>query len=215
MRIRPTRQQLLGLLPDRLVLVHGPREPGALYLSFDDGPHPEHTPRLLDLLARHDARASFFLIGQRVEQHPALVERIVAEGHALGNHSYSHPLFHRLDLRGQLDEVERTDRLLAAFDHAVTPRFRPPRGVVSLPLLLAFARRRRNLAYWSYDSLDYQLRPPEELAARLQRRPPVDGDVLLMHDDSGCAAQILARMLPAWKAEGRQLHALPRPAAAA
>jgi peptidoglycan-N-acetylglucosamine deacetylase len=209
MRIRPTRQQLLGLLPERLVLVRGPRKPGALYLSFDDGPHPEHTPPLLDLLARYDARASFFLVGQRVERHPALVERIVAEGHALGNHSYSHPLFHRLSLREQLDEVERTDHLLAGFDHAGRYRFRPPRGVVSLPLLLAFARCGRNLAYWSYDSLDYQPHPAGELAARLQRQPPADGDVLLMHDDSGCAAQVLAQMLPIWRAAGRQLQALP------
>lgn len=213
MSIRPTRQQLLGLLPQRLVLVRGPREPGALYLSFDDGPHPEHTPRLLDLLARHGARASFFLVGQRVEQHPALVERIVAEGHALGNHSYSHPMFRRLGLRAQLDEVERTDRLLAAFDRRGPHRFRPPRGDVSLPLLLAFARRGRCLAYWSYDSLDYQQRPAAELAVRLRRRPPVDGDVLLMHDDSDCAAQVLARMLPAWRAEGRKLRALPAVAA--
>jgi len=212
-RIRPTRQQVLGLLPERLVLVRGPREPGALYLSFDDGPHPEHTPRLLDLLASHGARASFFVVGQRVERHPALVERIVAEGHALGNHSYSHPLFHRLGLREQLAEVERTDRLLAGFDRSGPPRFRPPRGVVSLPLLLAFARRGRNLAYWSYDSLDYQPQAPDELAARLLRRPPADGDVLLMHDDSDCAAHILARVLPAWHAAGRKLRALPAMAA--
>jgi peptidoglycan/xylan/chitin deacetylase (PgdA/CDA1 family) len=209
MRLRPSRNQLLGLLPERLVLVRGPREPGALYLTFDDGPHPEHTPRLLDLLARHEARASFFLVGQRIERHPALVERIVAEGHALGNHSYSHPLFHRLSLGEQLAEVERTDRLLASLDRSGPYRFRPPRGVVSLSLLLAFARHGRSLAYWSYDSLDYQPRPPDELAARLQRRPPADGDVVLMHDDSGCAAQVLARALPAWRAAGRRMRPLP------
>ena len=209
MRLKPSRRQLLGLLPERLVLVRGPREPGALYLTFDDGPHPEHTPRLLDLLARHAARASFLLLGQRVERHPALVERIVAEGHALGNHSYSHPMFHRLGLRQQLEEVERTDRLLADFDGVGRYRFRPPRGSVSPSLLLAFARRGRGIAYWSYDSLDYQSRPPEELAARLARRPPADGDIVLMHDDSGCSAQILERMLPAWRATGRQLKALP------
>ena len=213
MKLRPSRNQVLGLLPRRLVTVRGPRDPGALYLSFDDGPHPEHTPRLLDLLARHGARASFFLVGQRAEQHPALVERIVAEGHALGNHSYSHPLFHRLGLEAQLDEVERTDRVLARFDGAGRHRFRPPRGVVSLPLLLAFARRGRNLAYWTYDSLDYQPRPPAELAGRLQHRPPADGDIVLMHDDSGRARDVLVRLLPAWRAAGRQLRALPGVAA--
>lgn len=213
MKLRPSRNQLLGLLPERLVLVRGSRDPGALYLTFDDGPHPEHTPRLLDLLARHQARASFFLVGQRIEQHPALVERIVAEGHALGNHSYSHPLFHRLGLRAKLHEVERTDRLLADFDGAAMHRFRPPRGDVSLPLLLAFARRGRSLAYWTYDSMDYQAKPAGELAARLERTPPADGDIVLMHDDSGRAGEVLERLLPAWRAAGRQLRALPELAA--
>lgn len=213
MRLRPTRNQVLGLLPERLVLSHGPREPGALYLSFDDGPHPEHTPRLLDLLAEHGAQASFFLIGRCIERQPALVERIVAEGHTLGNHSYSHPLFHKLGLRQQLDEVERNDRLLAQFGRSGPYRFRPPRGVVSLPLLLAFARRGRGMAYWSYDSLDYQLRPAAELAERMRRQPPTDGDLVLMHDDSDCAVQVLATMLPIWRGEGRRLRALPTVAA--
>lgn len=208
MRLKPMRNQVLGLLPERLVQVRGPREPGALYLSFDDGPHPEHTPRLLDLLARHGARVSFFLIGKKIEQHPTLVERIVAEGHALGNHSYSHPMFRQLNLRQQLDEVDRTDQLLAAFAPG-RHRFRPPRGDVSPALLLAFARRGRGMAYWTYDSLDYQQRPAAELVARLRRRPPGEGDIVLMHDDSDCAAQMLAQALPKWRDEGRRLLALP------
>jgi peptidoglycan/xylan/chitin deacetylase (PgdA/CDA1 family) len=91
MKFKPNKQQLLSLLPDAVVLTRGPRDGDALYLSFDDGPHPEHTPRLLDLLSENDAKASFFLIGKQVEKHPALAARIVAEGHALGNHSYTHP----------------------------------------------------------------------------------------------------------------------------
>jgi peptidoglycan/xylan/chitin deacetylase (PgdA/CDA1 family) len=90
MNLKPRKQKLLRLLPNTLVQTHGSSHGGARYLTFDDGPEPEYTPRLLDLLAKHRVHASFFLIGQKVEQHPALVERIVAEGHMIGNHSYSH-----------------------------------------------------------------------------------------------------------------------------
>ncbi|HEY8683241.1 MAG TPA: polysaccharide deacetylase family protein, partial [Rhodanobacter sp.] len=160
MNFKPNKQQLLSLLPDAMVLTHGPRQDNAIYLSFDDGPDPEHTPRLLDLLGEHRAQASFFLIGKQVERYPALAERIVAEGHALGNHSFSHPRsFGKTSLQQQLQEIERTDLLLAEFDQRAKHRFRPPRGSFSLSLLLHFVMHRRAIAYWSYDSLDYKHLP--------------------------------------------------------
>ncbi|OOG53672.1 polysaccharide deacetylase family protein [Rhodanobacter sp. C03] len=214
MKFKPNKQQLLGLLPNTLVLTRGPRDGDAIYLSFDDGPHPEHTPRLLDLLAMHDAHASFFLVGKQVERHPALVERIVAAGHALGNHSYSHPPgFNKISLRQQLQEIDRTDHLLAQFDHRPQHRFRPPRGSVSLSLLLHFARRRRNIAYWSYNSMDYQHPADADMAARLRKQPPRAGDIVLMHDDNACAGRVLSLLLPEWRASGRSLLALPSEAA--
>ena len=205
---RPRRQQLLQLLPDTFTLTHGP-ELDALYLSFDDGPHPEHTPALLDLLVRHNAHASFFLIGREAERYPALVRRIVEGGHSLGNHSYSHPQFQTLPLAQQLAEIDRTDALLAPFDGLARHRFRPPRGVVPPRLLLHFARHRRSLAYWSYDSLDYQKGSADRVLQRLRDAPPKPGDVVLMHDDSGCAGQVLAQILPEWRRAGLALLALP------
>ena len=99
MSLLPKKLHLLSLLPDGLVLTHGSRRQDNMrYLTFDDGPDPQHTPRLLDLLGKHGIHASFFLVGQKVEQHPLLVERIVAEGHMLGNHSYSHWSFKFMDL---------------------------------------------------------------------------------------------------------------------
>ena len=80
MNLKPKKQQLLGLLPNALVQTHGPRHGNVRFLSFDDGPDPEYTPRLLDLLAKFGVHASFFVVGRKAELYPAVVERIVADG---------------------------------------------------------------------------------------------------------------------------------------
>src|SRR5436305_246824 len=84
------RYGLAAMLPRRVYLTHGPRRGREMCLTFDDGPHPDLTPRLLDLLADLQVRATFFLIGQEAEKYPEIVRRIAAEGHTVGNHTYSH-----------------------------------------------------------------------------------------------------------------------------
>jgi peptidoglycan-N-acetylglucosamine deacetylase len=206
---RTRKLRLLRWLPKRLVLTARPRAGGSIYLSFDDGPDPQCTPRLLDLLAAHGAHASFFLQGDNAEKHPEIVQRMVAEGHLIGNHTYTHPYFDELSLSAQLDEIERTDRLLARFDGRAQHRFRPPRGALPLPLMWHFARAGRCVAYWSYDSFDYQRHPAPELAARLRRYPPRAGDIVLMHDDDATTLDALEMLLPEWRAAGFALDALP------
>ena len=204
------RTRLLRCLPDAVVLTAMPSAAGReLYLTFDDGPDPQHTPPLLDLLQRHGVRATFFLIGSKAEAHPQLVRRMLAEGHRLGNHSWSHPDFNRLSLAGKMAEIDRTDRVLEAFDGVRHHGVRPPSGAVSLALTLRLARERRRLLYWSYDSLDYQHRPPADLVAAMRARPPRPGDVLLMHDDSDCCTRMLEMLLPQWRSEGFGFGALP------
>lgn len=209
MNPRPKKLQLLRWLPDALVLTTGPTAGRALYLTFDDGPQPGHTPAVLDVLAANDARATFFLLGERVEQRADLVERIVAAGHRLGNHSFDHPAFRRLPLPVQLDQISRTDRLLAAFDGRDEHSFRPPSGRFPLSLLVHFARRRRQIAFWSYDSLDYRREPAEWLVAVARATPPRAGDVILMHDDNDMTTRALEILLPEWRAAGFDLRALP------
>lgn len=202
--------QVLGWLPKALVSTRGASGDRALYLTFDDGPNPSCTPVLLDLLREHQACASFFLVGCQVQRHPELVQRMVAEGHRLGNHSYTHPSFGQLSLAQQLKEIDVTDRLLAGFDGVRWHRFRPPRGVFSLALTLHFAARRRNLTYWSCNSMDYLRRPPEELIKRMREVPPRPGEVILMHDDDDCSIRMLETLLGEWKAAGFRFCALPQ-----
>ena len=209
MIIKPKKEHVLDLLPDRLVLVHGARSGNARYLTFDDGPHPEYTPRVLDVLAAHGAKASFFLVGRNVERHPEVVGRIVAEGHMLGNHSWSHPSFTRIPLRQQLEEIDRTDRLLADFDGLRQHRVRTPYARVPLRLLLHFARAGRNLVYWSYNSMDYLEQPDARLVARLRDQPPRAGDIVLMHDDSARTTSALQTVLSHWCDSGHEFHPLP------
>ncbi|MBL8263136.1 MAG: polysaccharide deacetylase family protein [Xanthomonadaceae bacterium] len=208
MNPRPKKLQVLQWLPTRWVLTRGSRRRRVLYLTFDDGPHPEHTPVLLDLLAKHRVRATFYLIGQQVERHAEVVRRIVSEGHGLGNHSWSHPHFDRLPLAEQRREIEHTERLLARFDGLARHDFRPPRGVMPVPMVLDCIRRGRRIAFWSYDSLDYSQRAAEALVEVARRHPPRSGDIVLMHDDGGLSLQMLETLLPLWKAEGFAFEAL-------
>ena len=206
---RSRRLRLFRWLPRAWVITTASARSRQLYLTFDDGPDPEHTPPLLDLLALHDAKATFFVIGQSAERHPALLRRIIDEGHALGNHSWSHPRIERLPSHERRDELDRTDRLLQAIDGRGRHDFRPPRGAVSAAMLLDCVRHGRRIAYWSYDSLDYSQRPSAELIAAMRERPVRSGDIVLMHDDSGHSLEMLRTLLPEWASAGYVFKPLP------
>ena len=189
--------------------MRGPDEDRSLYLTFDDGPHPEFTPVLLDLLAEHDAKASFFLIGQQVERYPMLAKSIADAGHTLGNHSYSHPHFEQLASSEQFGEIARTDELLCAVDGRPRHMFRPPRGVLPLSMVLRCMRERRRICIWSYDTHDYSRKSVDEVLPLLESNAVRSGDILLMHDDGGLALELLRVLLPEWKRQGFGFRALP------
>ncbi len=213
MNPRPRKVRLLRCLPRFLLLTEASSVANTIYLSFDDGPHPEYTPRVLDLLKRHGAHASFFVVGHAAEAHPDIARRIVDEGHLIGNHSYNHPRFMQIPLAEQLDQIDHADRILAELDGKPRHRFRPPSGALPMSLLLHCLRVRRCITYWSYDTLDYRREPKDRIVERLRTVPPVAGDILLMHDDDDRIVQVLEEMLPEWRAAGIQMRALPEEAA--
>jgi peptidoglycan/xylan/chitin deacetylase (PgdA/CDA1 family) len=209
LRPRPRKLALLRWLPDRLVVCRAPAAGQALYLTFDDGPHPDHTAPVLDALARHAAQATFFLIGDQARRFPDLVRRIVAAGHTVGNHSNTHPEFRALPLSRQLAEIDAADAVLRELAGTDDIPFRTPRGALPPRLVAHLAARGRPIVYWSYDSLDYRRPDPALLVSMLAEQPPVAGDIVLMHDDGPAATALLDALLPVWRAQGFVLRALP------
>lgn len=147
-----------------------PRRPGELALTFDDGPNPAWTPQLLDTLAGHDVRATFFLLGSRAAAEPALVHRIAAAGHLIGNHSWSHP---NLALSGRArirEELQRTRDALQQITGNPVRYFRPPFGA-RRPAALALARELDMVpVLWNAMTSDWSDPSGEHIAERLIAR---------------------------------------------
>lgn len=181
-----------------------------IFLTFDDGPHPEHTPQLLQVLDHYGARATFFMLGSALERHTEVAARVHAAGHRLANHSTTHAWFHRLSWRQQRAEIAHTGALLRTVDARERHWFRPPHGRVSGAVLAAALLRRVPTALWTTDSLDYRL-DATGVIAHLRTRGVHGGDILLFHDDAPVAALALQVLLPEWRARGLRCEPLPDP----
>lgn len=159
-----------------------PRGAPDVALTFDDGPHPSATPRVLDLLAAHDMRATFFVVGDNVRRHPALVRRMLAEGHAVGLHSDTHSYIYPLHSRAWVVRDLRRCRSTVEDAGGVAPKmFRPPMGLRN-PMIAA-AVRELDLAMilWSAGGRDRGHDNGPRVAARLARQA-APGAVLMLHD---------------------------------
>lgn len=180
-----------------------------LYLTFDDGPEKDVTPELLALLARFDVKATFFCIGEKIQNNQALAKEIINQGHTLANHSYYHRNFHQLSVLEQMAEVVKTNTLIEKISgSSEVPLFRTPNGKWQLRLLKALVKQKKTLVLWSLDSLDYFYKEPDDIVQRFEEHPPVAGDIILFHDDSPLCIKVLEVMLPKWKEMGFEMNAL-------
>ena len=144
-----------------------PPRPGELALTFDDGPNPAHTPRLLDILAGHDVRATFFLVGRYAQAVPDLVRRMVQEGHLIGNHSWSHPNLAFLSAARVQDELRRTSDTLAQLTGQPVRFFRPPFGG-RRPFVLRTARELGMVpVMWNAITTDWSEPSATRIASRM------------------------------------------------
>jgi peptidoglycan/xylan/chitin deacetylase (PgdA/CDA1 family) len=163
----------------------------AVALTFDDGPDPDVTPLLLDLLRRRAARATFFCIGERVRRHPALARRIVEEGHAIGNHGDRHGIAATFAFRHALECNLRACQDAIAQATGVRPCwYRPPFGIRNHATAAACRSLGLAVAGWSVRSLDVRGANPDAVARRVLRRLRAR-DVVLLHDGDRDAAAVL------------------------
>lgn len=164
-------------------ITHGPRGGNRVALSFDDGPDPKVTPAVLDALAAAGARATFFVIGQRLVDQAALGRRIAAEGHELGNHSWRHSRWQNFFGTGALyEEIRRCEAAIGEVTGvARKPLYRAPIGLKSPPLARAATRSGIRVCAWSLHARDTRDATAAQIAQRvLERVRP--GDIILMHD---------------------------------
>jgi peptidoglycan-N-acetylglucosamine deacetylase len=180
-------------------------------LTFDDGPNPAVTPRLLDLLERHQARGTFFLVGRWAHAHPSIVREILLRGHTIGNHTATHPNLVWLSKRRVVDELVQCQSIIENIVGVRPSLVRPPFGARG-PQLSAAVRESglTHVVMWTLMGRDWSRRGKKRLAERLARVR--GGDVVVLHDgsfkklgaDREETLQALDYWLPRWGDAGLQ-----------
>lgn len=189
------------------VHVRGSARRRAVALTFDDGPEPPYTERILDILGEFGAKATFFVVGSQVLHHPVLARRILDEGHLLGNHTHSHP---NLLLRAPGAAREELALASASIERVtgIWPQwFRPPFGFRYPWNVTQAARLGQATVTWSLNPRDFENPPPDVLAQRVLRQAR-SGDIVLMHDgmrDQSCTVAALPTILRELARQGFEL----------
>jgi peptidoglycan/xylan/chitin deacetylase (PgdA/CDA1 family) len=194
-----------------------PLEPKEVVITFDDGPWPATTPRVLDALRHECVRATFFLVGRNAAAAPALVRREQAEGHTIASHTWSHPMLDRRYPESAEGEIERgIDAVDAALGRrngpAPTTRFFRFPGFASTPQLLDLLARRGIVVFgadlWASDW--DPMTPSQELRLVLDRLAAADHGIILLHDTKAATAAMLPAFLRALKIRGYHIvHTVP------
>jgi peptidoglycan/xylan/chitin deacetylase (PgdA/CDA1 family) len=175
-------------------LVHGVRHRPAVALTFDDGPVEPYTTHILDILERRGVRATFFCIGLRVSAHPGHVARMRDRGHAIGNHTWSHPFLPDLSLAELAAQVRRTQQAVADASGGAAPTlFRPPYGSLTPDVLRGLAELGLTIALWDVGSGDWARPPPEAIVRTVLDRARA-GSVITLHDGGGDRSRTVAAL---------------------
>lgn len=179
---------LAGVLVLRLrmfvdAICKGPKGKHAVALTFDDGPSPEHTPKVLELLKKADAKATFFVIGKKAEKYPEIIRAILEQGHSLGSHSYAHSrAFSLLSTNAVREDIKRSLDALEAITGSRPRLFRPPIGHTNPRIAKVIGELDLTVVGWSVRTLDGIRAASTERVTERAVRGLKDGAIVLLHD---------------------------------
>ena len=190
----PEPADLVKLYPDIVVRQWTPQIP-SIAITFDDGPDNEYTPKILDILREHGVRATFFLIGHSVEKYPKVAKRIIAEGHAIGNHTYHHVNLANMAPWQVVTELEKANTVLAQVVNQQPSAVRPPYGALDSLAIEAIAEKGYKVVLWTIDSLDWHGLSAKEVLDNVI--PELKNGTILLHHSAGGPEEDLSGMLEA------------------
>ena len=173
-------------------------------LTFDDGPHPTLTAEILEILKEYDIPATFFVVGENAKRYPSIVRRILADGHELGNHTYSHIRSDKVEKNVFEREILSCTETIHEITRQAPTLFRPPEGAINDNLRDLCKELDYRIVLWSIDTEDWRHTPPEEIVSRVIREVK-GGDIILMHDYIGKGSPTpaaLKKIIPALIARG-------------
>lgn len=150
-------------------------------LTFDDGPHPRYTPKILDILEEYGVKATFFVVGVNAEYYPDTMEKIIEKGHEIGNHTYSHPHVSCLNSETLEREVEKCESAIYGLTDYKTKLFRPPEGMIDADVRTVLRSLDYKVILWDIDTQDWANTPPDKISDYVVKNV-TSGDIILMHD---------------------------------
>lgn len=160
---------------------HGSRDSLKVALSFDDGPHPIYTPKILDILKKYDVKATFFVVSENVQKYPQIAKRIVEEGHDIGNHSFNHANFLLYKKRTLKKNIMKANVIISEITGIIPQLFRPPRGIYNKAVLDLCEGLGIKVVLWSLSSLDWRGTSVAKMKKRILDKVK-GGDIILFHD---------------------------------
>lgn len=176
-------------------------KPYTIALTFDDGPHPFYTYKLIDICNRYNVKVTFFLVGKQIDKYPDLAKTIIQNGHEIGNHTYNHYNLTKISPQEVLSEINKTHLAsLRACDQA--PRwFRPPGGHHNKRIIQLARSIGYSLALWDYAPFDHVEQPPDILFNKIINNTS-DGNIILLHSGINATLANLPRIIEHFQARG-------------
>lgn len=159
-----------------------------IHLTFDDGPHPDCTERIIEMLAQEEVHATFFYIGRHVERYPHLVEMAAKAGHTIANHSLTHPFLPMLSRKRMQVEIDRTNQAIEAITGERPRLFRPPYGLIDKRGADLIVERQMSLVYWGAIADDWHYIGEDAVVKRIGKHLDSE-ELLVLHEGSHIAAQ--------------------------